>query len=175
MVWILLAAKGGEGLANLALSPTKLIAQFASFLIFLYLVNRFLFQPILQSLEERRRAIEQKFAELDRLREENARLQKDLQERLQRIEEERRQAISEAVKEGERIRENLRRKAEEEIHRLREKFRVQMEVERRQLLKEVREELVNVAVHMAERLLREKMDPRVHDKLLDEFLKEHRS
>ena len=150
----------------------QLIAHAISFLIFLFLVRGAFNAIIFPPMRERRERIR---AEFERIEQEKGEVQKIRQEydaHLKRVEAESRQRIQDAVAEGQRvageIRETARKEAQEMITRARE----EIAIERDKAQATIRNEVADLAVDIAGKLLREELSPEKHRKLVDDFLAE---
>lgn len=133
-----------ETLNQFGINPILLAAQVVNFLILLWLLNKFLYKPVLKVLEERK----QKVAEANKNAEE-------IERKLLEITELREAEILKAVKEGEKIikyasdealqiQENGRRQYEEIIKKAREDAKELLQVEKANLDREIRENLSKI-------------------------------
>ena len=150
----------------------QLLAHALSFVVFFFLVRAAFAAIIYPPMKERRERIQ---AELDRIEQSKAAvedLQAQYEGHLKRIEAESRDRIQQAVAEGQRvgaeIREIARREAQESITRARE----EIVLERDKARVELRNEVVELAIEIAGKVVREELTPARHQKLLDEFLAE---
>lgn len=130
-----------EILNQFGIQPILLAAQVVNFLILLWLLNRFLYKPIIRVLEERK----QKVAEANKNAEE-------IEKKLLEITAYKDEEILKAVKEGEKIikdasdgalqiQEDGRRQYEEIIKKAREDAKELLQVEKANLDREIRENL----------------------------------
>jgi F-type H+-transporting ATPase subunit b len=158
-------------MANLVDIPV-LLTQILGFLIVLWVLKRYAWKPVLGLLEERRARIAGEVASATRMREEAERLKAEYEDQLKTIETQSRQRIQEAVKEGQKVAEEIRAKAHGEAQRITEKAKADLELEYKKARTRLREEMVTLALGAAERLLQERMDDQEHRKLVDKFLTE---
>lgn len=130
-----------EVLNQFGINPILLAAQVVNFLILLWLLNKFLYKPIIRVLEERK----QKVAEANKNAEE-------IEKKLLQITALKEEEILKAVKEGEKIIkeasdealqiiENGRRQYEEIIKNARKDAKELLQVEKANLDREIRENL----------------------------------
>ena len=91
-----------------------LVVQAVNFLVFMYLINKFLFQPLLRLMEEREGELNGIYSEIEALKAKAEKLLKEVDEVLLKAKEEAKKLIDEAVKEARREREEIIRRAQEE-------------------------------------------------------------
>ncbi len=150
----------------------QLLAHALSFIVFLFLVRAAFAAIIYPPMRERRERIQ---AELKQIEESKAAvegLKSQYEAQLKRIEAESRDRIQQAVAEGQRvgteIREIARKEAQETLTRARE----EITLERDKAQVELRNDVVELAMGIAGKVLREELSPARHKKLVDEFLAE---
>ncbi|WP_457680304.1 ATP synthase F0 subunit B [Thermovibrio sp.] len=98
-----------------------LIVQAVNFLIFMVLINKFLFKPLLELMEERERELGKTYSEIEALKEKADSLLSQLEELIARAKEEAKAKVDQAVKEAREERERIIAKAQEEAARKVEK------------------------------------------------------
>lgn len=96
-----------SGIASLGVDPKLLIAQAINFLILLLLLNKFLYKPIVQLLQDRKNKIAEgiKYADEAKVELEKAKI-------------EARKVVSEAIEEAQKIQSESKKTAEQEIMKI---------------------------------------------------------
>ena len=162
------AAEGG-GLINL---DKSLIIQAINFLLLLVLLSRLLYRPFLAKLEERSRAIKKSLeeaqaaqAEAERQREEHRRQIQAAYAEAQSIRE---SALKEAAEEQRRLIEAARAEA----GRMVEAARVEIAQDVRRAKQELRGEVADLAVSVAERLIRRSLRDDNHRRIVMDAIAE---
>ncbi len=84
-----------------------LAVQAVNFLVFMYLINKFLFQPLLSLMEEREAELRGIYSESEALKEKANSILKEVEELLNRAKEEAKAKIDSAVKEAREERERI--------------------------------------------------------------------
>ncbi|PKL44835.1 MAG: ATP synthase F0 subunit B [Candidatus Riflebacteria bacterium HGW-Riflebacteria-1] len=143
-----------------------LISQTINFFILLFILKKFLFVPLGEVVEERRRHL----GRIKMAAEEEHRIALSLKEvyegHLARIEDEiyeiKQQAILEANHEKEEIIEEARKKSEEII----EQGEMEIFMERQTAWARIREEVVQLTLMAAEKVVEESLDDEMHHKLI---------
>ena len=150
----------------------QLIAHAISFVIFLFLVRGAFNAIIFPPMRERRERIRAEFERIEQEKGEVQKIRQEYEAHLKKLDAESRQRIQDAVAEGQRvageIRETARKEAQEMITRAREEIKI----ERDKAQTMIRNEVADLAVDIAGKLLREELSPEKHRKLVDDFLAE---
>ncbi|MEO2082750.1 MAG: F0F1 ATP synthase subunit B [Desulfurobacteriaceae bacterium] len=126
-----------------------LAVQAVNFLIFMVLINKFLFQPLLNLMEERESEIASHYSEVEALRAKADKLLQEVEQVLQGAKEEAKKLIDTAVKEAREERERLLKEAQEEaaarVERAKEEIWKAFEAEKEKVIEEaekIAEEIV---------------------------------
>jgi F-type H+-transporting ATPase subunit b len=158
-----------EALSNLGINPIYLLSQVVTFGLLAYLLSRLLYNPILNMLEARRDRIAKGLE--DARAAEEARAQAD-QEASRIIEEARKRAqqvVVEANANAEQVRSNIGAQAEEDRRKILAQAQQDAEVERNQVLAEMREQIGALAIAAAERILGAELDHERQNALVKQF------
>jgi len=148
---------------------SQILTQLAAFLIFLWIMKRYAWRPILRLLDERREKIAGEFERIEAVKAEIERLRREYEGRLRTIEQEARERIQEAVGEGRRVAQEIRERAHADARAITTKAKenVQLEIEKGRL--QLKEDIIRMTMAALERLLREQMTREQHDRLITEF------
>ncbi len=148
---------------------STLIAQIAAFLILVWLVNRFLWEPLTKALEERRSKVAEGLAAGEQGR-------KDLEEsqaRIRLIEEEARNQAANVIVQAEKratgIVEEAKIAAREEAERIKQAAQSEIEQQVLQAREGLRREVGGMVIAGSERVLRREVDAGAHAAVLQEL------
>ncbi|MBN1516059.1 F0F1 ATP synthase subunit B [Candidatus Sumerlaeota bacterium] len=147
-------------------------AQVISFLIFYWLLKRFAWGPVMVLLEERRKRIKGEYDKVSALQKQMEELKTDYEKRIGAIEAEARERVQEGVKEGRRVAEEIAEKARAEARERVEKSKQMIDLEMIKARKELREQIVDIAMKTSELAVRERLDRTKHDELVGRFIDE---
>lgn len=136
----------------------QIISQAVSFVLLLWLLKKFAWGPLLQALDARTRAVEEGYAEVERVKAKVAQLEVDLTARLAAIDAEVRTKIQEAVRDGRRVAQEIQDDARAQSQAILAKAEETIALEVAKAKVGLRDELVDIAVGAAERLLRHRVD-----------------
>lgn len=148
----------------------QVVTQIFGFLIFLFLIRKFAWGPVLQTLEARRAKIAGDLAEAERRKQEAAALRTQLEQELRTIDQQARQKIQEAVGEGQRIASDIKADAQAQARARLERAEAEIDAERAKAQKSLHEDMARLAVGGAEKILRKKLDEAEQRRLIGEFV-----
>jgi F-type H+-transporting ATPase subunit b len=151
----LAAESGGEhGGGGLISIDKSLIVQFVNFFILLFILQRLLYKPFLAKMEERSSAIKQSLDQAQAARTEALRQQEENEAKLRAAYAEaaaiREQAIKEAAEESRKHIET----AQAQARKLVDDTKAQLDAEVRRAREELRREVSDLAIAVAEKLVR---------------------
>lgn len=143
------------------------------FIIVLVILKKFAWKPILNALDKREKSIEESLRSADRAREEMEQLKADNEKILAEARLERDGMLKETKQTSDKILSQARHKAGEEGKRLIEMAREQIENEKTSAVSEIRKQVAELSVNIAEKILREKLkDDKQQKELIDKLLKD---
>ena len=159
---------------KLGINPVALLIQLINFLLLLFVLNKLLLQPILRMLDERSNRIRTNLQEAERLREEAERQHREYQEQLQRARDDVRGMLAEANANSERILAQAREQADRERQAAVTRAQDEIRRETEQAILELRNEVANLAIIAAGRVLGEELDERKHRQVVERMLQDVR-
>lgn len=130
-----------------------------AFLIVLFILKKFAWKPILNMLSERETGIANSIASAEKVKLEMAEMKAENERLLQEAREERSLMLKEAKETKDKIVNEAKAQAKVEAAKIIEDARVQIEHKKNAALTEVKNEIGNMAVAVAEKVLRKQLDP----------------
>jgi F-type H+-transporting ATPase subunit b len=149
-----------------------IIAQAASFLLFLLIIYLVAFRRIGGVLEERRSRIEQGLRDADQARAEREQAASERLAVLAAAREEANELLARGQRMADENRERAVSETRAEIDRLRERAAADIEAEKQRALSEVREQVADLALLAAGRVVGETMNEPRERRLVEEFLQQ---
>lgn len=150
----------------------QVLTQIVGFLIFLFLIRKFAWGPVLQTLEDRKAKIAGDLADAERRKQEAAELRARLEQELRGIDQQARVKIAEAVAEGEKLASEIKVDAQAQARARLERAEAEIAGERAKAQKALLEDMARLAVGGAEKILRKKLDEAEQRRLIGEFIAE---
>lgn len=148
------------------LSWSTFVLEIINFLVLVWILKRFLYQPVLDVIAQRRKAIEDRLSQAHTMEREAAALKDQYNGRLAAWESERRQARDELARQIEQERAHQLEDLHGALDREREKARVAGERALAEQKRVIEEQALRQAAEFSSRLLREASGPELEERLL---------
>lgn len=152
------------------LDANQLVAQVISFLILFFILRKLVWKRFLQLLDNRKERISSELKNIEDSKAEAARLRSDYEIRMDNIGQIAREKIEEAVSEGKRIAEEIRENANAEALQIIKKTDEALKAEMSRAREEFRDEIVDMALSAAEKVVEEKLTEEEDRKIAEDFL-----
>jgi F-type H+-transporting ATPase subunit b len=149
-----------------------IVLQILGFAILYWLLSRFFFGPIGRMLVEREELVKGRVAESEKNRRAMISARENYEKRLSLIESEAREKIQGALKEAHRARDEILSTARKSAEDIESKGRAQVEREREKAMVEVRDQVVDMAVLAASKIIEKNLDAASHRAMIDDILNE---
>lgn len=165
-----------EGILNFFKEPgminilSPVVAQALTFLIFLWILKKFAWKPILNVLDSRRNHITSEFERIGTLEKEVNTLKTNYEEKIKNIESEARTKIQEAVNDGRRVAEEIAEKARADARIITEKAKKKVDIELAKARAQLKDEVITLTLKTAEKLMRVTIDENKNRALIDSFI-----
>ena len=157
---------------GLGINLGYLISQIVNFFLLLILLRVFLYKPVVRLLDKRRDKIMTDLDEADKARSQAETAKQEYEKQLEQAREERRSIVAQASEQAEKMREEILEKARVEAQQLLSKTEEEMEALRRQALVGAQDEIVDLALSAAGKVVGESLDEKAHRRLIQEFIAE---
>jgi F-type H+-transporting ATPase subunit b len=169
---VLLAA-AEEGEHNPLFPPIgEIIFGGIAFLVLYWLASRFVFPPVMKALDERSRNIQGKLEQAERDRAEAADLLERYRQQIDGAQAEADRIVAEGHRRGEEVRQDIITRAEEDAARRITRAETQIAAERDRAVADVRRDVGQLAVTLAERIIGEQMTADRQQQMVDRFTDE---
>lgn len=159
-------------MSNLGINGWNLIIQLIAFIIFIWLLWRFALGPIVRMLDERQGRIRDSMAAAEKMQAELQETAAKNEEILREARQDAQRILHQAKEQGDatiaRAREEAGQQAEEYLARAESTLRTETEQARQQL----RQEVADLAVLAAGKIVRKELDPQAQARLIEETLAE---
>jgi len=144
-----------------------LLGQMVSFAIFIWFTTKFVWPPVVQALEERRKQIAEGLAQAERGQHAQDLARKHALETIQKTKTQTAEMIAQAQKRATEILEEAKDEAGAESERILTTARAEAERERNRLRDQLREQLAQLTMAAAQKILQREIDVTRHQDLLD--------
>jgi F-type H+-transporting ATPase subunit b len=168
---LVFAAEGGEhGEGGLISLDKSLIIQMLNFLILLAILHRLLYKPLVAKMEERSAAIKTSLEAAEAARAAAAKQQEENAERLRAAYAEAQSIRAAALKEAADEQRKLVDAARREAQQLVESAKAQTDADIRRAREELRREVSDIAIAVAEKLVRKSLHDEEHRRVVDDAI-----
>jgi F-type H+-transporting ATPase subunit b len=150
---------------------TTLIADIAFFLL-LFLIARYLYRPITQVLEARTKRIADGLRAAEEAKRDREAAEKEYQLRMEHARREGQALLDRIAKQGEDLRKELEAKAREQADAMIARARAEIQQERERAVQDLREQVADLAVLAAGRIIGESLDAKKHRELIERAIEE---
>ena len=145
-------------------------AQILNFLVLVWLLKHFLYQPVIRAMDEREQRVTQRLSEA-RKREQDAAAQgEQFRQQQAELSQNREQTLKEVQQEAIGIKQNLINEARTEVDKIRQAWQQQAELERQTFLETLRHKTTNTVVDIARKALGELANVELETQLLTTFI-----
>lgn len=154
----------------LGISANLLITQILNFIILFVLLRLLLYKPVLGMLESRKQKIQESLDYAERVKGDAAEQQKEFDRKLEEARREAQVAATAAAQVGEKEREAILAQARDDARKMIEQAKGQIEYERKQMMSDLREEVVRLSLLAAQKVVSTSLDDKTHRQLVSDFL-----
>lgn len=147
-----------------------LVSQVGTFLVALFIIWKFAWKQLVKMINDRNDSIKKNMEYSEQTRQAAAKLEEEYQLKLQQIKEKSTELINLAKAEANKVRENIIKKSQDEAQDIITRTKEQLEYERQRLIQELRPYVVDYAMRIAEKTLKEFAKDALQKKRFEEIL-----
>lgn len=153
-------------------SPGLMIWTIVMFFLTLFILKKYVFGPLGESIEKRRTAIQQSIEEAEASRDEAVKLLDDYKTQLAEARKEADELRDRGRRDGERERSSIVSTAEGQRERILSDAQQQVEAQSKAAMASVRDDVASIALAAAEKVTRKSLNDDDHRRLVEDALKE---
>lgn len=150
----------------------EIAVQILGFAIVFLILRKFAWGSILGMIDTRRKKIEDEFHSIEKKKQDLDTLEKDYRKKLENIEQEARVKIQDAANLGLSLAKDIQEKARADAQKMIDRAKAEIDQEIAKTRLSMRDQLVDISALITEKIVREKLDAKEHEKLVDRFIKE---
>jgi F-type H+-transporting ATPase subunit b len=147
-----------------------LFTNILAFLIFVWVLRKYAWGPLIAMLDERKIKIQSDFATAEGKVAEAEQLRRDFETKLADIKSMEREKLQEATKRGEELASRLEAEAKDKAHNILGKGEAELEREVASARSELRAQVVTMAIGAAEMLIKDRLDEPKHRQLVEDYI-----
>ncbi|MFZ5943922.1 MAG: F0F1 ATP synthase subunit B [Bacillota bacterium] len=143
-----------------------------NFLILVAILNKFLYKPVTNMLDERKKEVVGNLDKAEAAKAEAEKLKDDYANQIKNAKNEAQEIITKAAKLGEETKNEIVTQAKQEAEKISVKAQEEIKLEKNKALSELRDEVASLAVMAAEKIISKTIDSKDHEKMVKDFVKE---
>ena len=155
---------------KLGINITWLLAQVVNISLLIFILWQFAYKPVLNLMNDRKQKIQESLDYAEKVKRDAADQQKEFEAKLEQTRRETQAASAAAAQVGEKEREVILAQAHEDARKLVEQAKEQIEYERKQMMSDLREEVVQLSLLAAQKVVSQSLDDQAHRRLITDFL-----
>ena len=159
-----------EMFAGLGLDFAKVLTNVGLFLVFIQIIASFFWAPLAEAIDGRNEELERTFSDADEMRSRMQTMKTDYEARLAAVEASAREHIEAQIKEAQNLRQTLMSEAATRADAMIDRAQQEIASERERILGGLRDQVVELSLVAAEKIIGENMDTERNRKLVDEFV-----
>ena len=151
---------------------TTMLWEVINFFVLLWLLKRFLYEPMTNMLDKRKNKIESDLEEAKEKKKEARELKKKYENELKNARQEAQEIVENAEERGKKKAEEIVENAREEAQRIKERNEAEIEQAKEEALSELRTEVSSISIMVASKFLKEKLDEKEHKELINQYIED---
>ncbi len=152
------------------IDPWVLLAQLLNLFIQVMLIKKFLFKPIREVLAKRKAMADAEIADATRAKEEAESLKSEYEASMKQARDKANDILATAQKSAAQQSEEIIREANAQAVSIKSKAERDIEQERRKAVNEIKDEIGDMAMEIAGKVIERELNANDHEKLIDEFI-----
>ena len=158
-----------------ALTPGLYIWTIITFLLLLYVLAKFAWKPLLKMLEDRENLIKSSLKDAEKAKLELESLSQESEAITAKARSEAQSILAESKSAADKVKEDTIAKAKEQAIKIRDDAKKQIEVEKDKAISDIKQEVVNLTLSVAEKLINKNLNDADNKSLIEESLKKVKS
>lgn len=147
-----------------------IIAQLINFSVLLFILNKFLYKPVLKTMDKRREDIKNKIEETQNKLEESDKLKEEYFNKLQEVEKENITLRKQALEDIKKFKDSELQKVKEDISLKKDKFNDYLDLEQKSLIENFNENLSDLFVEYSNNILRVLANSTLQGEIVNNFM-----
>lgn len=139
-------------------------------LILYFILKKLAFGPLKNMIDSRQREIDDMYSDAEKSRADAEAMKADYEERMGNAKEESEEIVKAAIRRAQLREEEILREAEGKAERVLERAEEQIELEKKHMVNEVKDEVSKMAIDIASAVIERDVSEDEHKKLIDSFI-----
>jgi len=152
--------------------PTTIIATLLNTLLIVLAFKHFLFDKVNAMLDARNNAVTKTYADADAALENAQKMEAEYTEKISAAKEESAEIVKKATKRAQKRADEIEAEAKESALKIIEKADADVEHEKKRAVNQIKNEISDIAMSIAEKVVTKELDASAHEKLIEDFIKD---
>ena len=161
-----------QSLSIISVNFWQIVFSFANLAILAWILKKFLFKPVKKIIEKRQQEVDAVLSEAEAAKANALSVQTDYEEKMLAVQKEAESIRSEAINAAKEKSAQLIADAQAEAAAIREKANKDIELELARVMSQAREDISEMAVDIAGKLIKKDLDDNAHIELAKQFIDE---
>jgi len=157
---------------KLGINLPWLLAQLVNFILVLVILRMLVYKPVLAMFETRKQKIQEALENAEKVKADAALQQKEFDRKLDDARREAQSAAAVAQQAAEKERQRIIAEAQQDAEKIRVAARGELDYERKQMVSELRQQVIDLSMIGAQRVIGGNLDDRKSRQLVENFLNE---
>ncbi len=153
-------------------NPGLIIWTIITFILLLLILKRFAWKPLLDALQKREQTVKDALERTEKAKMEAERILEENRKQFERAEQEGQRILNESRSLAEKLKDDIVEKANSQSRKMIESAKQEINRDKEAAMGQLRDEIANLAIQAAGKILDESLDEQKHRKLVDSYLKE---
>ncbi len=157
---------------KLGINLPWLLAQLVNFILVLVILRMLVYKPVLAMFETRKQKIQESLDTAEKVKADAAQQQKEFDRKLDDARREAQAAAASAQQAAEKERQRIIAEAQQDAEKIRVAAKGELDYERKQMVSELRQQVIELSMIGAQRVIGGNLDDRKSRQLVENFLNE---
>ena len=153
------------------LAPGLFVWTILTFLLLVFVLAKFAWKPLLKMLQDREDMIRSSLEDAEKAKSELERLNEESEAIMAKARSEAQSILAEGKAAVEKVKDDIIAKSKEQANKLREDAENQIQIEKDKAISEIKKEVVNLTLSVAEKLIQKNLSDADNKSLIEESLK----
>ena len=159
-----------QSLEIISVNLWNTLLSLANLVIIFLILKKFLFKPVQKVMTERQNQVDKIYSDADESRNSANQMKQEYEQRLASAREEADTLIKNATQTAQRRSDKIVADANSQASHVKQKAEAEIELQKKQMLKDVRSEISGLAVDIASKVVEREIDQKDYDGFVDEFI-----
>jgi len=153
------------------LDPGLFVWTILTFLLLVFVLAKFAWKPLLKMLQDREDMVRSSLEDAEKAKSELERLNEEFEAIMAKARSEAQSILADGKAAAEKVKDDIIAKSKEQANKIREDAGNQIQVEKDKAISEIKEEVVNLTLSVAEKLIQKNLSDADNKSLIEESLK----